>query len=279
MAGHVLAAYLRREAGHEVTATVRPGRTAEAWLRRAPQDIAIRELDARDLAAAEELIAVERPQAIVNAIGVLNAQAESRPLDAYAINGLLPHWLAHAAEQVGARLVHVSSDCVFSGSRGGYGEEEPPDGHTVYARSKALGEVRRAGHLTVRTSIIGPEIREGGIGLMGWFLGQIGTVSGYVNVPWNGVTTLELAKAIAWALERPGIGGLVHLTAPEPISKHDLLGLIAEIYDKNDAEIVPSAEPVIDRTLLPTRTAFAYRPPDYRTMLRELRDWERSTWA
>lgn len=280
MAGHLLASYLRWNAGHEVTATVRPGKREEPALRRAlPPDVAVRELDARDMQAVAELVREERPQAIVNAIGVLNAQAEARPTDAYALNGLLPHWLAHLAEQSGARLVHVSSDCVFSGNRGGYGENEQPDGDTVYARSKAMGEVRHAPHLTLRTSIIGPEIRAGGIGLMGWFLSQKGTVQGYVNVPWNGVTTLELAKAAAWALEHPEVSGLVHLTAPEPISKHDLLRLMAELYGKNDVTVEPAAEPAIDRTLLPTRSPFAYRPPGFRTMLRELREWERSAWA
>lgn len=278
MAGHLMAAYLQR-AGHAVTATVRPGRREEPALRRTlPPDVAVRELDARDMEAVLELVRQEGPQAIINAIGVLNAYAEASPIDAYAINGLLPHLLAHAAESTGARLVHISSDCVFSGRRGGYGVDDEPDGYTVYARSKALGEVRRAPHLTIRTSIIGPEIRAEGIGLMSWFLSQQGTVQGYVNVPWNGVTTLELAKAALWALEHPEVAGLVHLTAPYAISKHDLLHLMASTYGKNDVTIEPAAEPVIDRTLLPTRSAFAYHPPGYGAMLRELRAWERSAW-
>jgi len=280
MAGHLAAVYLRKTMGHEVTVAVRPGSAARPASRKRelPPDIPVRELDARDLRAAEELIEREKPEVLVNAVGVLNSQAEDRPLDAYVVNGLLPHWLAYVGERLGARLVHISSDCVFSGDRGGYGETERPDGRTVYARSKAMGEVEDPRHLTIRTSIIGPEIRDGGIGLMKWFLSQTGTVKGYSKVPWNGVTTLELAKAIAWAIDHPEIGGLAHLTAPRPISKHELLTLIRSVYDKNDVTIEPSDEPAIDRTLLPTTGGFGYRPPDYPTMLRELREWERSSW-
>jgi dTDP-4-dehydrorhamnose reductase len=281
MAGHLLADYLRLAAGHDVTATVRDSQTGAAARRpfSAKSASRLRVLDARDLNAVAAAIREERPGVIVNAVGVLNKNAEDRPLDAYTINGLLPHWLAHMAEQADARLVHISSDCVFSGERGGYGEQEQPDGTTVYARSKALGEVRDRRHLTIRTSIIGPEIRGEGIGLLKWFLAQTGAVPGYANVWWNGVTTLELARAVAYAIDRPEAGGLVHLTAPETISKLALLELIRTVYDRNDITVVPAAEPAIDRTLLPTTGAFAYRPPGYETMVREMREWERSSWG
>ncbi|THF73367.1 dTDP-4-dehydrorhamnose reductase family protein [Cohnella fermenti] len=289
MAGHVLAAYLSRQAGFEVEATIRPGsrelrsaaagQIAQGTETSLPARLGVRvhELDGADLEAVSRLVGEVHPDAIVNAIGILNRDAEERPLHAYTVNGLLPHWLAHAAGESGARLIHVSSDCVFSGERGSYGEEELPDGTTVYARSKALGEVREKRHLTLRTSIIGPEIREGGIGLMKWFLTQQGNVPGYVNVPWNGVTTLELAKAAEWAIRHPHVGGLVHLTAPEPISKHRLLEKIARAYGKEDAVVVPVAEPVLDRTLLPTKSGFGYPVSGYDVMLGELVEWERAS--
>ncbi|MBB6732577.1 dTDP-4-dehydrorhamnose reductase family protein [Cohnella zeiphila] len=279
MAGHLLADYLRLAAGHEVTATVRDAQTGAASGRPFPAEAGcrMRALDARDLDAVAAAVREEKPDVIVNAVGVLNKNAEDRPLDAYTVNGLLPHWLAHWGEMTGARLIHISSDCVFSGDRGGYGEEELPDGTTVYAKSKALGEVRDRRHLTIRTSIIGPEIRGRGIGLLKWFLGQTGPVPGYANVWWNGVTTLELAKAIAYAIDHPEFGGLIHLTAPETISKLELLKLIRTVYNRVDITVVPAMEPVIDRTLLPTSSGFGYLPPDYETMLREMR--ERSSWG
>lgn len=299
MAGHVMTSCLL-QAGHEVTATVRTtgdipvvraacgaepdspdasggmrsgsarsGVAADA-ARPAPD---VRVLDVRRFELVADLVKELRPDIVVNAVGVLNRQAEDHPLDAYLVNGLLPHWLRHLCKRGGGRLIHISSDCVFSGDRGGYGEQDRPDGVTVYARSKALGEITDPACLTLRTSIIGPELRSHGIGLLKWFLGSEGSVRGYVNVHWNGVTTLELAKATEWAIRHPEVGGLVHLTAPEAISKHDLLGLFAEAFGRTDIVIVPEAEPAIDRTLAPTTSGFGYRPPGYPQMLAELRRW------
>ncbi|MFD2331617.1 dTDP-4-dehydrorhamnose reductase family protein [Cohnella sp. GCM10020058] len=289
MAGHVIAAYLLKRTGHEVTVTVRTagdipvvrqacGVADSAAQAGAAEDggrtaLAVRVLDVRRFEQVADLFAETQPDLIVNAVGVLNRQAEDLPLDAYLVNGLLPHWLRHLCRRGGGRLIHISSDCVFLGDRGGYTEEERPDGETVYARSKALGEITDPACLTLRTSIIGPELRSHGIGLLKWFLGSSGSVSGYVNVQWNGVTTLELAKAVEWAMEHPDVGGLVHLTAPEAVNKHDLLGLFAETFGRTDVKIVPEAEPAIDRTLAPTKSGFDYRPPGYAQMLAELRQW------
>lgn len=296
MAGHVIAAYLLKRAGHEVTATVRTagdipvvrqvcgaggGVQADASGSRAEGAAAagrepaldVRVLDVRRFEQVADLVAEVRPDIIVNAVGILNRQAEDYPLDAYLVNGLLPHWLRHLCKREEARLIHISSDCVFLGDRGGYAEEERPDGVTVYARSKALGEIADPACLTLRTSIIGPELRSHGIGLLKWFLGSTGSVQGYVNVFWNGVTTLELAKAVVWAIGHPEVGGIVHLTAPEAVSKHELLGLFAEAFDRRDIVVVPEAEPAIDRTLAPTKSGFGYRPPAYPQMLAELRRW------
>ena len=287
MAGHMLVSYFRRTARHKVAATVRSLRTSA--LRTPDRDAppgsggaaGVREipLDVRRPECVARVLLEERPDVVINAVGVLNQKAEEHPLDAYLVNGFLPHWLAHLCDRLGARLIHISSDCVFSGARGGYREDDPPDGETVYARSKAMGELRHhPRHLTIRTSIIGPEIRPDGIGLMRWFLTSRGTVTGYVRVPWNGVTTLELAKAIDWAIRHPEVAGLVHLTAPEPITKHDLLLLMRDVFGKRDVTVTPVEEPVIDRTLAVTRDDFAYRPPDYPSMLRELKEWM-GKWA
>jgi dTDP-4-dehydrorhamnose reductase len=172
-------------------------------------------------------------------------------------------------------LIHISTDCVFSGNRGDYTENDQPESTTVYARSKALGEVTVNPHLTIRTSIIGPEIRKQGIGLLQWFLQQQGTVKGYSRVMWNGVTTLELAKAIHYAIEHP-ISGLLQMTAPQKISKYELLHLFQHAFDKHDVTIIPDEEICLDRTLINTRDDFTFEISAYPTMLKQLSDWMRS---
>lgn len=261
MAGHILVDYFRRQGRHSVFYTTRDHRDPHGLI-----------MDAADCVAVEKLVEAVRPDVIVNAIGVLNQFAEQDKIAAYHINGFLPHRLARAADIAGARLIHISTDCVFSGTRGGYREDDEPDGTSVYALTKALGEVRAPGHVTIRTSIIGPEIRPGGIGLMLWFMNSKGTVSGYRRVLWNGVTTLELAKAVDALLDSP-LSGLIHLAYPEPISKHDLLLLFREIWGRTDIAVVPSDEPVQDRTLIQTRSDWKYEVPHYREMLEELERW------
>lgn len=264
MAGHMMVRYFRKT-GADVWYTVR----------RLSGGIGELKLDATDLDAAAETVGRVCPHLVINCVGVLNQDAERRPKEAYLVNGLLPHWLARAAEAAGGRLIHISSDCVFLGDRGGYRESDRPDGVSAYARTKALGEVHDPRHLTIRTSIIGPEIRPDGIGLLRWFLQQKGTVNGYARVLWNGVTTLELARAVEYAAGRPEIGGLVHLTAPRIVSKLELLGMFREAFGWDDVTIRPSDEPRIDRTLVRERTDFDYMPPDYPEMLAELADWMR----
>lgn len=263
MAGSMMVDYFRGRDGFELSWTTRGGGDGSL------------PLDASDLEAVRRTVAAVRPELIVNCIGKLNADAEAHPLEAYTVNGLLPHWLAFAAGEIGARLIHVSSDCVFLGDRGGYTELDQPDGTTVYARSKALGEVRDPRHLTIRTSIIGPDASPKGIGLLRWFLAQTGEVSGYSRVYWNGVTTLELAKAVEHAAARPEIGGLVHLLAAAPASKREMLEWFKEAYGRGDVTVVPAAEPEIDRTLSAVRTDWDYLAPSIPDMVRELAAWER----
>ncbi|CAM4332354.1 dTDP-4-dehydrorhamnose reductase family protein [Paenibacillus tarimensis] len=263
MAGHMLVRYFRRVTGVEVLFTVRDpkGEAGEIFL------------EAADMGNVLHVVRDTRPQVIINAAGVLNEYAEKKPIDAYLVNGLLPHWLRYAANEAGARLIHISSDCVFSGHGGGYTEEQRPDGVSVYAVTKAMGEVWDPQHLTIRTSIIGPEIRANGIGLLQWFLRQQGTIKGYERVMWNGVTTLELAKAVHYAITEPEAGGLVHLTAPEPVSKLELLQLFQRVWKRNDISIEPDDAIRLDRTLKSTRHDWNYSVPDYRTMLEELAAW------
>ncbi|GGH34016.1 SDR family oxidoreductase [Paenibacillus segetis] len=261
MVGHMLVDYFKRKSQHTVFYTTRDIHDHGALF-----------LDASDSLMVEEVIETVRPKVIINAIGVLNQFAEEDKNNAYLINGFLPHRLQRVANLIGARLIHISSDCVFAGTRGGYREDDEPDGSSIYSLTKALGEVRALGHVTVRTSIIGPEIRTSGIGLMQWFLSSKGQVSGYRNVLWNGVTTLELAKAIDILLDSP-ISGLIHLCHHMAISKHDLLSLFQKIWGLSEITIVPSDEPFQDRTLISSRSDWRYNVPHYLEMLKELEIW------
>ncbi|SEG36582.1 SDR family oxidoreductase [Paenibacillus sp. UNC499MF] len=262
MAGHVMVRYLRRLPGFQVAYTTRDESDREGLL-----------ADARDTARIRGIIGTFRPDAVINCIGVLNQFAEADPVNAYRVNGIFPHELAEAALAAGGRLIHISTDCVFSGRRGDHTEDDVPDGTSVYGRSKALGEVREAPHLTVRTSIIGPEIRDSGIGLLHWFLSQAGEVGGYTRAYWNGVTTLELAKFVEHALHRPELTGLVHLTAPVKVSKYELLNLFRKQFGRTDIEVRKNASVRLNRTLKNTRDDLNYAIPGYETMLKELDEW------
>ncbi|WP_281889204.1 SDR family oxidoreductase [Paenibacillus sp. YYML68] len=266
MAGHMLLHHLANDRSYELFYTLReralytlPGAGLYA--------------DVRDANRIEQLLLAVRPDVIVNAVGLLNDLARQHEVDAYTINGLLPHRLAAIADRIRAKVIHISTDCVFEGKRGGYTERHVPDGTTVYARTKALGEVTFGQHMTIRTSIIGPELRKDGIGLLRWFLLQQGEIKGYTRVPWNGVTTLELAKFIQHVCESGGaLSGLVHLTAPETVSKYELLLKFQRAFNKQDVTIVPDDVIVLDRTLISTRSDLSYTVPSYDDMLAELRD-------
>lgn len=264
MAGHLLVDYFKEITPHSVFYTTRDGRDSHGLI-----------VDAREAADVEAAVRLVRPQIIINAVGVLNQFAEQDPVAAYEVNGILPHRLATLADKYGARLVHISTDCVFLGDRGAYSETDLPDGVSSYARTKALGEVKEKGHLTIRTSIIGPEIREGGIGLLEWFLAQKGDISGYRKVFWNGVTTLELAKQIEKVMDTH-LSGLIHLAHPQIVSKYELLQVFRETWQKDDVTILPTDDVALDRTLVSTREDVDLPLPDYKAMLQELAIWMKS---
>ncbi|MDR6719664.1 SDR family oxidoreductase [Paenibacillus sp. 2003] len=261
MAGHILVDYFRRQGAHSVFYTSRDVTDPNGLL-----------LDVNDSFMVDRLVEAVHPDVIINAVGVLNNFADEDKITAYHINGFLPHRLRRVADTIGARLIHISTDCVFSGERGAYREDDVTDGTSAYAITKALGEVQDEGHLTIRTSIIGPEIRQGGIGLMQWFMSSTGEVGGYTRVFWNGVTTLELAKWVDHYLASP-VSGLIHLAHPVPVSKHDLLVLFKQTWDKQDVTIVRDDSVVQDRTLVSTREDVKTDLPEYSTMLKELALW------
>lgn len=215
-----------------------------------------------------------RPDVVVNCVGVVKQLAEADdPLTALPINALLPHRLARLCAVANARLVHVSTDCVFSGARGMYTEADFPDANDLYGRSKYLGEVDYDNAVTLRTSIIGHELASAH-GLVGWFLSQQGRVKGYRRAVFSGLPTVELARVIRdQVLPRPELRGTWHVSA-DPINKYELLKLVAEAYGRPIA-IEPDDGLVIDRSLDSRRfrAATGYNPPSWPELVRSMRDF------
>lgn len=224
----------------------------------------------------DELLEHVSPDAVLNAIGLVKQlPAGQSPLSAIRLNALFPHELGAACAAIGARLVHVSSDCVFSGelpAPARYREDDVPDARDVYGRSKLLGELLEPPGLTLRTSIIGPELGSAN-GLLEWFASQRGEqVLGFANARFSGFTTHELARIVGLVLrEHPDLSGLWHVAA-DAIDKYHLLLGLREVLGLR-CEVVPRAEPVVNRALDATRfeRATGYRAPPWDEMLEEYR--------
>lgn len=224
--------------------------------------------DASDFEKLEVHLNEVKPDYIVNCIGILIQGAISNPLNAIKINALFPHQLKHWADQNQAKLIHISTDCVFNGSAGSYSETSPTDAHDIYGKSKALGEINLPSHLTIRTSIIGPELKTKGAGLLHWFFSQKNTVDGYTKALWSGVTTLALSKAILYALEN-NIGGIWNLTNGKPISKFDLLLMAKDTFGLKQVQLKPTEGKAVNKTLISMRK-IDFKVPPYETMLKNL---------
>jgi dTDP-4-dehydrorhamnose reductase len=209
-----------------------------------------------------------RPGTVINCVGLVKQLAKAEDhLESLEINSLLPHRLARLASLAGARLIHVSTDCVFSGREGGYRESDTPDALDLYGRSKLLGEVTYGNAVTLRTSIIGHELASTR-SLVGWFLAQKEMVRGYTRAVFSGLPTVELARAIRdHVLPRPKLRGLWHVSS-EPISKYELLKLIKRIYGCS-SEILVDEQPVIDRSLDSSRfrAETGWRPESWETLV------------
>ena len=191
-------------------------------------------LDARSEQKFFDQIRHIQPNYIVNCIGVLISEAKQDSESAIFLNAHLPHRLEELANKINAKLIHMSTDCVFSGNKKSpYLETDERDGDDTYAKTKALGEVISENHLTIRTSVVGPEILDGlEEGLFHWFMNQSGVIEGFSKAIWSGVTTIELAKAIKWFIDN-NTTGLYHLTNGIPVNKYDLLHLFKKYTNKN----------------------------------------------
>jgi len=210
--------------------------------------------------------------AIINCIGLLNQEAEENHSKAIYLNSYLPHLIADTIKDKKARLIQMSTDCVFAGNTGPYYEKSLRDGATFYDRSKALGEVENDKNLTFRNSIIGPDMNDNGIGLFNWFMTQNGTINGFTGALWTGVTTLTLAKAMEKALEE-NLCGLYNLVNNTSISKYDLLVLFNKYFRNNALTILKNDDLKLDKSLRNTRNDFSFVVPSYEQMVYEMKEW------
>lgn len=261
MAGHTISLYLH-EQGHEVTTF---SRTAFPYGKNITGD-------STDEWLLFSMLLKEEYDVVINCIGVLNEACEVTHSRAVFLNSYLPHSIANTLKNTPTKIIHMSTDCVFSGQSPPYSEQSMPDGTTFYDRTKALGEINDNKNLTFRNSIIGPDMKTNGIGLFNWFMKQQGTLNGYTGAIWTGVTTLTLAKAMERAAVE-NLTGLYHLVNNQSIRKFDLLNLFNTHFKAGQLTIVPSDAVKADKTLVNNRNDFSFKVPSYETMIREMKEW------
>ncbi|MCL2577726.1 MAG: SDR family oxidoreductase [Defluviitaleaceae bacterium] len=261
MAGHVVITYLK-ECGHDVYFTSR----------RAPDAEKSKPIDATDVPGLCSWLDSVKPDVIVNCMGILQKEADARADIAILINGYIPRHLEHRFSNTNVKIIHLSTDCVFSGKKGGYLVTDVPDGETPYDRTKALGEISNEKDLTFRMSIIGPDCNENGTGLFNWFMKQQGEIKGFTKAFWNGVTTIELSKAIDAAINQ-NLSGIYHLVPKEGIDKYSLLLLFRDVFGKSDLIIETYDGFVVDKTLVNTRTDFNFSASPYAQQISEMKEW------
>ena len=212
----------------------------------------------------EKVVTELKPDFIVNCIGIL-IHGSSNVENAIYLNAYLPHQLKKISKNIGAKLIHISTDCVFSGDKGGYIETDVKDGKGVYSQTKKLGEIEDDANLTLRTSIIGPELKDNGEGIFHWFMSQSGDISGFTKAIWSGVTTIELAKAVKWSIDN-NTTGLYHITNNSSISKYELLRLFQK-HIKKDINTTPVDGKNVNKSFIDTRLLIKYKIPSYEQMV------------
>ena len=270
MLGHRLLHDL--SANHQVSVTLRRDLAVYAEFGLFTPENSYDRVDARDPMRFVDVLGAARPEVVINAIGIVKQrEAAHDVVQSLVINALLPHRLASLCRVAGARLIHLSTDCVFVGDRGGYTEEDTPDALDLYGQTKHLGEVEGEGCISLRTSIIGLELHRKK-SLIEWYLGQTGRFHGFTGAIFTGLTTWELSRVIRMLIERfPELHGIFQVVS-EPISKHDLLRRLTNLLGRRDITVVPDSGFQCDRSLRGDRftAATGYQAPSWDEMLREL---------
>jgi dTDP-4-dehydrorhamnose reductase len=259
MAGHVIATYLKQQ-GHTVATAARSHADITIDIERInPQDAFFALLRDYDF--------------VINCVGLLVKASIDRPDRAAVINSWFPHYLELQLQDTTTKLVHLSTDCVFDGAKGEYVEDDVHTEINAYGRSKSLGEVNNHKDVTFRMSIIGPEIKSNGTGLLNWFLTtNQSELSGWENAWWNGITTLQLAKCIDQHVRNPIITGVYHLVNNDnKINKYDLLVKFNEIYRTGKTIIRTQGPKPVNKILIDKQQLVDFKIPNYDTMLTEMK--------
>ncbi|MDH6250685.1 dTDP-4-dehydrorhamnose reductase [Chryseobacterium sp. H1D6B] len=266
MAGHVVYTYLKEKLDsqkYRVLGTTNNNNFSDVS----------QKLNIFDTNEVEKYLVDVKPYMVINCIGMLIKGSKEFPDKTIFANSYFPHFLARLASENSFKLVHISTDCVFSGKKGGYTENSPKDASDIYGMSKALGEIVDSKNLTIRTSIIGPEIKQNGEGLFDWFMkSEESNISGYKSNFWSGITTLELAKFLTWLVSNDNLNELVHLTNNEAVSKYSLLTLFNEVYAKNKT-INDDRDYICDKSFINTNKQLTYQVPSYKEMLEEQKEF------
>ena len=259
MLGHVVKMYFE-EKDYDVVCTTRRDEKSELYFN-----------ITNSVSEIERIIKRVKPDVVINCIGILNKVADEHKALAILINSYLPHYLDEISVENNFKLIHVSTDCVFDGKTGNYDEMSIPNETSMYGRTKALGEVINDRSVTLRTSIVGPDINENGVGLFKWFMEQEGEVGGYDRVLWTGITTIWFARCMEMAIEN-NLTGLHHCVNNDVISKYDLLVLFKKYFNK---DIVINHNPDVEskKTLIRTNKSFDFGIPSYDDMIKDMREW------
>ncbi len=270
MLGHRLWINLRQE--HEVWVTVRGERNPFPQVAEFPEEFIRYRVDGMIFDEVTRALASIQPDLVINCIGLIKQMGHlaQDPLFSISLNTLLPHRISLICRTARIRMIHISSDCVFSGRKGNYTESDQSDAEDLYGRTKFLGEVHYPHTVTLRTSIIGQELKTH-LGLIEWFLAQTGPIKGFQKAIFSGFTTAELARIILrYVIPNPELSGLYHVSS-DPISKYDLLKLAREAYHK-EIKILPEQDFYCDRSLDSTRfrQVSGYQPPAWPAMISEM---------
>ena len=258
MAGHMVSAYLRSQ-GHDVS------------------DVTRRMMDVERPYQVQQWLGTLKADFVVNCIGLLVQPCIQRPDRAAVINAWFPQYLAQQLAESRTRLIHLSTDCVFDGQAGPYAESDPHTELNAYGRSKSLGEVNNTKDITMRMSIIGPELRDG-TGLLHWVTANPeAELPGWSNAQWNGITTLQLAKCIHQWIQDPAATGIYHVVNNDvKVSKYQLLQMINRVYELNKTVIETQGPKAVNKVLKDTRLEIDWEIPDYEQQLGELRGFDPS---
>lgn len=260
MAGHMISNYLIEE-----------GESVEGVERKNLNYCKTHIIDVTHFDILKNLIKDANYDVIINCIGLLNQFAENNISQAILLNSYLPHFLADVTKDINTKVIQMSTDCVFSGEKGQYTEQDIPDGKLYYDKTKALGELKDNKNLTFRNSIIGPDTNENGIGLFNWFMSQNSEINGFEKSIWTGVTTLTLAKAMHKA-SYENLTGLYNLVNNETINKYEMVNMFNK-YSSKGLKINRIDGISHDKSLWRTRNDFTFIVPSYETQIQEMFEW------